>query len=58
MIPVLFRSKPMKMGVPCSTPLGRMGEPVEIAAGTVYLASPSAGSVTGTVLDINGGFAM
>ena len=41
-----------------ATPLGRMGEPVEIAAGVVYLASPSAGFVTGQVLDINGGFAM
>jgi NAD(P)-dependent dehydrogenase (short-subunit alcohol dehydrogenase family) len=41
-----------------ATPLGRMGEPVEIAAGVLYLASPSAGFVTGVVLDINGGFAM
>ena len=41
-----------------ATPMGRMGEPVEIAAGVVYLASPSARFVTGTVLDINGGFAM
>jgi len=44
--------------VTAATPLGRMGEPVEIAAGVVYLASPSAGFVTGQVLDINGGFAM
>ena len=35
-----------------------MGEPVEIAAGVLYLASPSSGFVTGVVLDINGGFAM
>jgi NAD(P)-dependent dehydrogenase (short-subunit alcohol dehydrogenase family) len=41
-----------------ATPLGRMGEPMEIAAGVVYLASPSAGFITGHVLDINGGFAM
>jgi len=44
--------------VRAATPLGRMGDPVEIAAGVVYLASPSAGFVTGHVLDINGGFAM
>jgi NAD(P)-dependent dehydrogenase (short-subunit alcohol dehydrogenase family) len=44
--------------VTAATPLGRMGEPVEIAAGVVYLASPSAGFITGHVLDINGGFAM
>jgi NAD(P)-dependent dehydrogenase (short-subunit alcohol dehydrogenase family) len=41
-----------------ATPLGRMGEPVEIAAGVLYLVSPSSGFVTGVVLDINGGFAM
>jgi acetoacetyl-CoA reductase len=40
------------------TPIGRLGEPTEIAAGVVYLASPSAGFITGHVLDINGGLAM
>jgi len=44
--------------VTAATPLGRMGEPMEIAAGVLYLASPSAGFITGHVLDINGGFAM
>jgi NAD(P)-dependent dehydrogenase (short-subunit alcohol dehydrogenase family) len=41
-----------------ATPAGRMGEPYEIAAGVVFLASPAAGFVTGQVLDINGGYAM
>jgi NAD(P)-dependent dehydrogenase (short-subunit alcohol dehydrogenase family) len=41
-----------------ATPLGRLGEPMEIAAGVLYLASPSAGFITGHVLDINGGLAM
>ncbi|QEH35158.1 3-oxoacyl-[acyl-carrier-protein] reductase FabG [Aquisphaera giovannonii] len=49
--------KAMEM-VLAATPMGRMGEPVEIAAGVVYLASNSAGFITGHVLDINGGFAM
>jgi len=40
------------------TPLGRLGDPMEIAAGVLYLASPSAGFITGHVLDINGGLAM
>ncbi len=40
------------------TPLGRLGEPDEVAAGVVYLASEPAAFVTGAVLDINGGFAM
>src|SRR5689334_18328581 len=41
-----------------STPVGRLGDPMEIAAGVLYLASHSAGFVTGHVLDINGGLAM
>jgi 3-oxoacyl-[acyl-carrier protein] reductase len=40
------------------TPVGRVGDPMEIAAGVVYLASPSSGFITGHVLDINGGLAM
>ena len=37
-------------------PLGRLGEPADIASGMVYLASDEAGWVTGTVLVIDGGF--
>ena len=40
------------------TPAGRLGDPMEIGAGVLYLASPAAGFVTGHVLDINGGMAM
>lgn len=36
-------------------PAGRMGQPQEIAAGVLYLASAEAGYVTGTTLHINGG---
>ena len=39
-------------------PAGRMGTPEEIAAATLYLASPEAGYVTGTILHVNGGMAM
>lgn len=39
-------------------PSGRMGEADEIAAAVVYLASPEAGYVTGSVLHVNGGLAM
>ncbi|WP_425090974.1 3-oxoacyl-ACP reductase FabG [Tropicimonas sp. S265A] len=39
-------------------PAGRMGSPAEIAGAVVYLASPEAGYVTGTVLHVNGGMAM
>ncbi|MGB3556049.1 MAG: 3-oxoacyl-[acyl-carrier-protein] reductase [Jannaschia sp.] len=39
-------------------PAGRMGTPEEIAAAALYLASPEAAYVTGTVLHVNGGMAM
>jgi NAD(P)-dependent dehydrogenase (short-subunit alcohol dehydrogenase family) len=40
------------------TPVGRLGEPVEVAAGVAFLATPAAAYITGHVLDINGGMAM
>jgi 3-oxoacyl-[acyl-carrier protein] reductase len=39
-------------------PLGRMGQPEDIAAAVVYLASNEAAWVTGQVLHVNGGMAM
>lgn len=39
-------------------PLGRLGRPEDIAAATVYLASPGAAYVTGTTLHVNGGMYM
>jgi NAD(P)-dependent dehydrogenase (short-subunit alcohol dehydrogenase family) len=40
------------------TPVGRLGDPMEVAAGVLYLATPAAGFITGHVLDVNGGMAM
>ena len=39
-------------------PVGRVGEDQEVGAAAVYLASPQAGFVTGTTLDVNGGVFM
>ena len=41
-----------------SIPLGRMGEPEDVAAAVAYLASEEAGWVTGATLHVNGGMAM
>lgn len=47
-----------KSGIMGQIPAGRMGEAHEIAAATLYLASPEAAYVTGTTLHVNGGMAM
>lgn len=39
-------------------PAGRMGQPDDVAAAVVYLASDEAGWVTGATLHVNGGMAM
>ena len=47
-----------KEGILTQIPAGRMGNPEEIAAAALYLASAEAGYVTGTTLHVNGGMAM
>jgi 3-oxoacyl-[acyl-carrier protein] reductase len=39
-------------------PLGRLGQPADIASAVVYLASDEAGWITGATLHVNGGMAM
>jgi len=39
-------------------PLGRMGQPADIAAAVVFLAAEEAGWITGATLHVNGGMAM
>lgn len=40
------------------TPLGRWGKPADLLGGILYLCSPTASFVTGTVLVIDGGYAI
>lgn len=47
-----------KAKINAAIPAARMGEAAEIAAATLYLASPEAGYVTGQTLHVNGGMAM
>lgn len=39
-----------------NVPMGRMGEPSEIARVVSFLASPAAGYMTGSIVDVNGGW--
>jgi NAD(P)-dependent dehydrogenase (short-subunit alcohol dehydrogenase family) len=42
--------------VAARTPLGRWGEPEEVAAAAVFLCSPAAAFVTGVILPVDGGY--
>jgi 3-oxoacyl-[acyl-carrier protein] reductase len=44
--------------LPSKIPVGRLGQPDEIAAAVAFLVSPRAGYITGTTLDLNGGLFM
>ncbi|HEX7856470.1 MAG TPA: SDR family oxidoreductase [Sphingobium sp.] len=41
-----------------NVPLGRYGQPADIAQGILFLCSPQSNWITGTTLDINGGMLM
>jgi len=47
-----------KTKLTAAIPLGRMGQPADVAAAVLYLASDEAAWVTGATLHVNGGMAM
>jgi NAD(P)-dependent dehydrogenase (short-subunit alcohol dehydrogenase family) len=56
--PILDQAKGTEIwdAMTASTPMGRLGEPEEIAAAVAYLASDDASFVTGLELDVDGGY--
>ena len=53
----ILQAMPQKIldGMVAKTPIGRMGEPADIANAYVWLASDAASFVSGTVLSVDGG---
>jgi NAD(P)-dependent dehydrogenase (short-subunit alcohol dehydrogenase family) len=51
-----FRRSRIHPGTPGPTPLRRIGKPIEVAWGVLFLASDEASFVTGAELVIDGGY--
>jgi 7-alpha-hydroxysteroid dehydrogenase len=52
---IVTSSDELRTTMEAGTPLRRIGDPDEIAATVLYLASPAGGYVTGKVLEVDGG---
>ncbi len=53
----VVRDDPQKNGaILARTPIGRWGEPDDVAAAAVFLCSPAAAFVTGVILPVDGGY--
>ena len=51
-------SEEQRSGLAAQIPLARLGNPADVAAAVVYLASPAGAYVTGQTLSVNGGMYM
>ncbi|MBO0852150.1 MAG: SDR family oxidoreductase [Nocardia sp.] len=52
---VVAQNPEVKAKMEAATPMHRLGDPTDIAAGIVYLCSPAGSYLTGKVLEIDGG---
>ncbi len=50
-----FTPTPLQQKITGAIPLGRAGEPADVAAAVMWLCSPAANWITGEVLQVNGG---
>ena len=51
-------SEEQRAGLLAQTPLGRLGDPEDVAGAVAFLCSPAAAFITGAVLSVDGGLAM
>ena len=52
---IVMNNEELRRQMEEATPLGRIGDPEDVAAAVLYLASPAGGWVTGKVLEVDGG---
>jgi len=52
---IVMQIDEMRVAMEAATPLGRIGDPEDIAAAIVYLASDAGSYVTGKVIEVDGG---
>jgi 7-alpha-hydroxysteroid dehydrogenase len=52
---VIVQDDGLRTAMETATPLGRIGEPIDIATAVVYLASPAGSYITGKVIEVDGG---
>jgi 7-alpha-hydroxysteroid dehydrogenase len=52
---IVMQTDELRLALEGATPLGRIGDPEDIAAAVVYLASDAGSYVTGKVLEVDGG---
>jgi 7-alpha-hydroxysteroid dehydrogenase len=52
---MIVQDDSMRQAIEAVTPLRRIGDPSEIAAAVLFLASPAASFVTGKILEVDGG---